>query len=513
VTVQQPLPIEDEDDQGLFWALQRKLEFTRATTVLLNDYYEGDQALEQLGLAIPPELRDFSVILNWPRVAVDGCEQRLDVVGFRLGTGRPDSYLGQLWQYNDLDEHQSVAHTEALALARSFLCLGTNEDDPDFPLVTVESPLEMATIRDPRTRKVIAALRLFGEQSDQNQTQQTADLNATHSTLYLPDVTYTMSRDQGTWVLDDDPDDHNLGIVCVVPMLNRGRATNRRFAYAEGVSEMNDVIPIAESASRAITNGQLAQETHAVPHRVLLGATKADFVKPDGTPTRAFDAYMSGLTALANPNGKAVQFDATDLSNFANMVDLYAGQAASVANMPPEYFGLHTQNPPSADGQRAGETRLIKKAERKQTSFGHAWEQVARIAMRMRGVDDSLELRQIEAIWRDAGTPTKAQQTDATVKLRQAGLVDWETAQIDLGRTPAEIELMKQRRIDEMRVDNGFGLQAALVEAANAGEPNALTEAGAEQIAGAAAAAATPTPAARPVPTPPPVRAPVPSAS
>jgi hypothetical protein len=456
------LPIEEPEEASLFWQLQRKLEFTRATTAALNDYYEGDQALVQLGLAIPPELRDFSVILNWPRVTVDGCEQRLDLVGFRLGSGTPDSYLQQLWQYNDLDEHQSVAHTEALALSRSFLCLGSNEEDPDFPLITVESPLEMATIRDPRTRKVTAALRLFGEESDQNQTQQTQDMNATHATLYLPDVTYWLRRDQGTWVLDDDPDDHGLGIVPVVPMLNRGRATQRRFAYTEGVSEMNDVIPIAESASRAITNGQLAQETHAVPHRVFLGASKTDFVKPDGTPTRAFEAYMSGMTALANPAGKAVQFDASDLSNFAAMVDLYAGQAASVTNMPVEYFGLHTQNPPSADGQRAGETRLIKKAERKQTAFGHAWEQMARIALRMKGQEDSLELRSIEAIWRDAGTPTKAQQTDATTKLYAAGLVDWETAQIDLGRTPAEIELMKSRRQDDLMLDTAAAVQAAI---------------------------------------------------
>lgn len=484
------LPVEDDEAVSLFWQLQRKLEFTRATTALLNDYYEADQTLVQLGLAIPPELRDFAVILNWPRVTVDGCEERLDLVGFRTGNGRPDDYLGKLWQYNDLDEHQSVAHIEALALARSFLCLGTNEDEPDFPLITIESALEMATIRDARTRRVTAALRLFGEQSDQNQTQQTADMNATHATLYLPDTTYWLKRDQGTWVLDQDPDDHELGIVPVVPMLNRARATNRRFAYSEGVSEMNDVIPIAESASRAITNGQLAQETHAVPHRVLLGATKADFVNPDGSPTGAFEVYMSSLTALANPNGKAVQFDATDLSNFSTMLDMYAAQASSVAHMPPEYFGLHTQNPPSADGQRAGETRLIKKAERKQTAFGHAWEQMARIALRMKGQEDSLELRQIEAIWRDAGTPTKAQQTDATTKLYAAGLVDWETAQIDLGRTPAEIKLMKQRRQDDLMLDTGVAVQAAISGSAG-GQQSETAAIDAGHIAGEQAADGT----------------------
>ena len=54
------LPLAEKDDaaQSLFWQLQRKLEFTRETTAALNDVYENDAALQQLGLAIPPELRD-----------------------------------------------------------------------------------------------------------------------------------------------------------------------------------------------------------------------------------------------------------------------------------------------------------------------------------------------------------------------------------------------------------------------------------------------------------------------
>jgi hypothetical protein len=468
-TANEPLPLlagDAEDGAGLFWRLQQQLEMTRGQTIALNDYYEGDQALVQLGLAIPPELQQFGVILNWPRVTVDGCEQRLDVVGFRLGGGAADDYLWDLWQYNDLDELQSQAHTDALAIGRSFLCIGSNEEDPDIPIVTIESALEVATIRNPRTRRVDAALRLYGEQNAGAPTQQTADMNGTRATLYLPDTTYWLIRQDGVWVNEDDPDEHGLGLVPVVPMVNRDRVTRRRSALIEGVSEMNDVIPIAESASRAITNAQLAQETHAVPHRVLLGATKTDFLNPDGTMTGAFQAYMSGITALANPNGKAVQFDATDLSNFETMVNLYAAQASSVAGMPIDYFGLHSQNPPSAEGQRAGETRLIKKAERKQTSFGHAWEQMARIALRLTGQDDSLDLRRIEAIWRDAGTPTIAQVTDAIGKQYAAGLIDWETAQEKLGRTPQEIELMKQRRAADLALDTGTAVQLAIAASA-----------------------------------------------
>jgi hypothetical protein len=121
----------DEDARDLLLATAAEARVPARRGVRLNDYYEGEQALVQLGLAIPPELQHFSVILNWPRVTVDGCEQRLDVVGFRLGSRTPPiPTCRQLWQYNDLDEQQSFAHTDALALGRSFLCLGTNPTTP-----------------------------------------------------------------------------------------------------------------------------------------------------------------------------------------------------------------------------------------------------------------------------------------------------------------------------------------------------------------------------------------------
>jgi hypothetical protein len=61
--------------------------------------------------------------------------------------------------------------------------------------------------------------------------------------------------------------------------------------------------------------------------------------------------------AIANKNAKTFQFDASDMANFETIVNLYARLAAGVAAMPIEYFGLNTQNAPSAEGQRAGETR------------------------------------------------------------------------------------------------------------------------------------------------------------
>jgi hypothetical protein len=444
----------DTDASEALGRLQNTLQMSRTLTRELNDYYEGDHRLQMLGLAVPPELQMFNVPLAWPRVAVDGVEQRLDVTGFRFPDQAANSYLWENWQYNSMDERQTFVHLDALALGRSYVCVGTNPEDPEHPSVTVESPLEMFAARDPRTHQVTAALRMYGPTSLVPQD--------TRATLYLPNVTRWLIRDNGDWVDEVDPDFHNLGVPPVVPFVNRYRATRRTVSIVEGVSEMWDVIPIADSAARAITNAQLAQETHAVPQRGVLGATKGDFVDANGQPLSVWEAYFGGVWAMANPNAKTFQFDASDMANFETIVNMYARLASGVTGMPIEYFGLNTQNAPSAEGQRAGETRLIKKAERKQVGFGHSWESVQRLVLRFRDGAWDPDARGMETVWRDAGTPTLGMVADAVVKEYAAGLTDWETAQEDLGRTPAQIEQMRRRRDADLTANVATGVQAAI---------------------------------------------------
>lgn len=423
--------------KSIFVNLHDTLLLSRTQTRLLNEYYEGMHRLQQLGLAIPDELKRFTVTVNWPRIAVDAIEHRLDVTGFRMpGAETADAALWDVWQYNNMDERQSFAHTDALALARSYVCVGTNGEDPDYPLITVESPQEMIAVRDPRTRRITAALRLYDPKLGVDQ----------RATLYLPNETRWLINDSGQWVDEYSPDEHNLGTAPVVSLVNRNRATRVENSVVEGISEMADVIPIADSASRAITNAQLAQETHAVPQRVVLGMSKGDFVDGDGKPLPIWQSYFGAIWANQNADAKVQQFDASDMKNFETMVNLYARLASGVTGLSPEHFGLATNNPPSADGHRAAETRQIKNAERKQLSFGHSWESVQRLVIRFRDGEWSQDARRMETLWRDAGTPTIAQVTDAVVKEFQSNLTDWETAQESLGRSPETIARMKTRR-------------------------------------------------------------------
>lgn len=450
-----------DDERRILAELEPKLSDTALDR--LDGYYDGAQRLEQLGLAIPPQLKRFTVIVSWPQVAVDAVEERLDVEGFRWpGQEDADDELWRVWQSNDMDGQAQQAHLDALIYGRSYVCVGSNEDDKETPLITAESPREVVTIQDPRTRVTKAALRLWrDEESNENAS----------ATLYLPDVTVWLAWGAGGWV-EVDRDEHRLGRVPVVPLLNRART--RRLC---GVSEMAPVIPLTDAAARALTNAQIAQETHAVPQRGVLGATQGDFVDAEGKPLTTWEAYFGAVWLIGNEQAKSFQFDSADMQNFERMVNLYARLTSGVAGLPPNYLGLAADDASSADAIRSREARLVKRCERKQSLFSGAWEQVMALVVRLRDGDWDPDTKLLETVWRNPATPTRAQQADAAVKLVQAGIIPREAAWEDLGYGPARRQKLREQFAAQAADDPVASIARGLAEGRQPPEqPESLRE-------------------------------------
>lgn len=483
------MPLTSAED-ALFRHLSADLVALRADLDLADRYYDGAQKFEQLGLAIPPELAMFRVIVNWPRVAVDAVADRLDVKGFRLpGTDAGDAELWRIWQANGMDEQDMLSRLDYLVFGRTYKCVGANEADPSTPIITVESPRQIITTRDLRSGAVAAAVRVYG-QPDPNDAGAMG--RPTLATIYQPDVTTWLHYEPttGQWLVEDR-DVHNLGMVPVVPTFRRRRtrlSTERRW---QGTSAMADVIPVTDAAARNITNAQVAQETHAVPQRGVLGASKGDFVDQNGKQLTVWEAYFGSVWALANPAAKTFQFDPSSMENFERMMMLYARMASGVSGLPPNYFGLVADDAASADAIRSREARLVKIAERDQVALGNGDEDALRLAMRFKdGVWDP-DLVGLETLWYDAGTPTVAQRTDAVVKMFTAtdpagrSLLPRAMAMEELGWSPAKIS----RALALLAVQEQDPYLAGLLSTEPAPRA-ALIETAAEQAAGAVADAA-----------------------
>src|SRR5690625_3511494 len=183
--------------------LEKRCSVVNGRDERLSKYYDGLQRLEQIGLAVPPELAKFETVVNWPRVVVDTLAHRQDVKALlRPGSDVADSGLHDLWRANNLDADLPLLLTDLYVYGRAFMSVGVNESDPASPLITVESPLEITVEVDARRRRIGEALRLY----------EWEGYRANSATLYRPDTTIWLRRERGKWVVVDR-DDHGLGRV------------------------------------------------------------------------------------------------------------------------------------------------------------------------------------------------------------------------------------------------------------------------------------------------------------
>jgi hypothetical protein len=378
---------------------------------LYQAYYDGQVRLESIGWALPPSMRILSTVVNWPRLAVDSLTDRMQIGGFRLaGNSRTDARLHEWWQYNDMDNESPLIHTDCLAKRRAYITVAGNDDPELPPIFATETAQDLYAAVNRRTRRVEWAVRR----------PYALDVLAPElgesATLYLPRETIHYRSGTGTGWQVAEVVAHGLGVVPVVPMLNRSDLNDR-----DGRSDMNDVMGLTDAACRSLTNLQGAQELLAVPQRYVLGAQAKDFVDTDGKPKTSWEVYLGRFLSLADPDAKIGQLPAADLRNFTETLTAYGKLVSSVTGLPPHYLGYSADNPASAEAITGSEVRLVKRAERRQVTVSGPWELAHRIGMKI--ADGEEHSARLEVVWGDASTPTFAAKADAVVKLYGAGLV------------------------------------------------------------------------------------------
>lgn len=414
----------------------------------LNSYYEGTQPLSYMHPELQAELDDRlkQVVVNWPELVVDALDDRLDVEGFRIwGDEALEDELWENWQRNDLDEYSQMGHQEALACRRAYTIVGAADaDEAEAPLITVESPFEVVHTLDPRTRTVREAAKLWCEGEGKDKID--------HATLYLKGVTSWWVRSGDEWVPDGEPDEHGLPFNPVTPLVNKPRL---RGASANGRSELASIIPLSDAACKIATDMMTSAEFHAMPRRWALGFGPEDFMDENGNPVSSWSKVAGRIWASEKrrEDGAEVgQFPEAELRNFHETLNLLARMVGALGALPPHYMGFSDGNPASADAIRSSESRLVKRAERRQRSFGGDWEDTQRKALAVTGRDVS-GLARMETVWRDASTPTVAQVTDAAVKKYTAGISTLRQTRIDVGYSDTQIKHMQEEDAEALEND------------------------------------------------------------
>ena len=407
-----------DGEQDLIAQLAAKLTFLTWPMRISEQYYDGLQQLTDLGVSIPPALAGIRTVVDWPRICVDPLVQRAVVDGFRMpGQTDTDTELWAHWQANNLDAEFGLCVLDALALGRGYMIVGSPDSPGESPIITVESPFNLAMNWDPRTRKVTAAYQSYEAEG------------VFRAVLYLPNVTIPMSREQGAstaaWSVDDR-DEHNFGEVPVVRFANRQRTRDR-----EGRSEITPAIRNhTDSATRTLLGMEIAREFYSVPHRYGLGLAESDFVNPDGTAKSAIEMTMSKFIAFERDSSgnlpQVGQFAANDPSVFTKIIDKHAMLMSSATQYPPEYFGqTNTANPASADAIRSAQDGLNRRGKAVQVELADPLETVMRLAWRFAndGATPPASMQQLETDWQPVETATPSATADAIFKQISAGAV------------------------------------------------------------------------------------------
>lgn len=438
-------------DHDVIEALGAKLALDAVEMEESAAYYEASYRLKTIGMSTPVEMRCLTAAIGWPRLYLDAIEERLDIEGFRLAESADQlKDLADWWQANDLDEESGLGHLDAMIHGRAYITVSEDPEDASIPMIRVESARHMIHETDPRTRQVTKALRLYKSQEFPDQDR---------ATLYLPDATLFYTRGNDGWVRDGEAVEHGLGVVPVVPLLNRERLADRR-----GTSEiMPELRSFTDAAARAFMNMQAASELMAVPQRLLFGVDP-ETLAPNGTPAEVLNAYMANILAFEDPDGKAMSFSPAELRNFTEILEQLAKHVASYTGLPPQYLSFASDNPASAEAIKSSESRLVKKCERKGRMFGGSWERAMRIAKRMVDGKWDPELRKLETRWRDPSTPTFSAKADAVTKLyaNGSGVIPKRRARIDLDYTSTEIEQMDKWDEEEAKKKSDAEFQNAL---------------------------------------------------
>lgn len=453
-----------DDEQRLITGLSTKLSMLWPDMWLRDSYYNGEQRMQSLGISVPAQLASVRTVVDWPRICIDPLVQRCVNDGFRMPAQTDaDSELTDLWHANDMDAEAPLTYLDALVFGRGYMIVGAPDYDGGAPLITVESPANLALLWDPRTRRTTAAYQSYEVEG------------VFRAVLYLPDQTIAMSRDQSnsSWTVDNR-DEHGFGQVPVVRYVNRARSANR-----EGRSEISPAImSTTDSACRSLLGMEIAREFYAIPHRYVLGATESDFVDAAGNQKTALDMAMNKFLALerdAEGNLPTVgQFTAFDPSVFTKIIDEHAQLMSSYTQFPPAMFGqTTTANPASADAIRVADNGIERRAAQVTRQFSRPAIETMQLAWRFANGGATLpaEMRLLTADWMNTATPTPAGTTDAMFKQAQMGAVP-ATSDVVL-QALGWTERQRQRLEADRSVDAGASVLAELAASLQAKEARA----------------------------------------
>lgn len=427
--------------------------------LLRQKYYDGKNALRDLGISIPPQLKSVETVVGWPAKAVDALAHRIVFDGFVLPGDQEDPYgLTAVFAENNMAVELPQAITSALT--HSLVFVSTTHGDvasgePEV-LVQARSALYGTGLWDRRRRGLSSFLSIV----DVSEAGMPVEM-----VLYLPERVGHIARTPGgRWLVEWRP--NPVGRVLVEPLIYRPDL-DRPFGRSR-VSR--PVMSITDEAVRTVLRTEVSAEFYTAPQRYALGLDDDAF--EGGKP--GWEAVLGRLFTVSKDEDGDVptvgEFRQMSMQPHTDMLRSIAARFAAETSLPLSSLGIVQDNPASAEAIFAAKEDLVIEAQDAGQTFGAGLVRVGQNVVLLRDGLDRVpdELRGLQANWQNPATPSVVSAADAVVK--QVSAVPWlaESPLIlkRMGYTQAEIV---QLLADKRRAQGAASL-AALIAAGQQGE-------------------------------------------
>lgn len=428
---------ESDIEQALLQISRRRAYYDR-----FYRYYSGDHRLVYASEKFRNTFGDlfYAVADNLAQLVVDSIGDRLQVNGFNVEEGErsltDDAW--EIWQANRMDERAGLIHREALRAGDAYALVWPDEDGR--PVIWPQMA-SMVTVRydDEQPNRLIWAAKLW-------MIKRRVRLN-----LYYPDriekyitkgtVSSTPEKASAFTPYTDDGEasvENPYGEVPIIHFANNG------WLSSFGQSELCNVIPLQDALNKSLCDMLVAMEFNAFAQRWATGI-EVEIDPATGKEKAPFKPGVDRLWAVENDQAKFGEFSQSRLEEFLKVQESLRAEIARVAGLPQHYVVNLSGNYPSGESLRTAEARFVAKIKARQQSFGNAWENVLRLALRISGRSDA----RLTAQWQDAAPMSETEHLNQLLLKQQIGVSERQL-QAEAGYGEADIERMASEREAEM---------------------------------------------------------------
>ncbi|MFE5309711.1 phage portal protein [Isoptericola sp. NPDC056605] len=384
-------------------------------------------------------------------------------------TGDPEAW--RLVKASGMKDESDDAHRLALVAGNGYAIVGMYGGRPRY---TAEDPRQVVTLHDPVVQaERIAAGKFFHHDEDERD----------YAYLYRPGRVWRAFHDRKTaskegarfsssWEWDESAGGEAglplpAGCEDLVPVF--------RYRNEEGIGEFQRHRDLLDRLDHMVLQGMTIATLQAFRQRGIKVENDKDL--PDYDPktgeridyNEVFAADPGALWKLP-ASAEIWESGAVDLTPVWTGVDKFIQQLSAVTFTPLAMFSPEGQNQSAAGAAFAREGRTFK-IEDRQDRFGAVHAAALAALFLMSGDTERARAEDIEIVWRPAERYGLTEKADAAVKAKAAD-VPWETRMRDIWQySPAQIDLMKTERADDMTLAATLAAQTAAAIAARNPSP------------------------------------------